>query len=68
MKPTVISIKQTNTLGTTGNLQVQYVVQFSVGPHGPFTITVPADQFTAANVQAEMNKIAAEVAQLAPAS
>jgi len=39
-------------------------VDYMVGTHGPFTLSIPAEQFTAARVKEEMDKIAATINQL----
>jgi hypothetical protein len=61
MKPKVIKITQTTAFSANGQAQPSYLVQFNVGDQGPFTVQIPGDQFNAQNVQAAMDKFAAEV-------
>ena len=65
-KPVITQIAPANTIDFQGNVVRQMRVTFTVGTHGPFDVTVPADQFTAVAVQAEMQKIADTVNQLTP--
>lgn len=62
--PAVQRVTSTSTIGASGAIVPAYVVTFTVGIDGPFTLTVPADQFTAAHVQQQMQAVAAELAQL----
>lgn len=63
-KPKVTVIREQNTFNTAGTLQKSYIVSFDVGTHGPFTVTVPGDQFNAANVQKRMQEVADQINQL----
>lgn len=64
LKPVFQRVQQLNTLQTDGSLQKNYVITFMVGTQGPFTETIPGNEFNAANVQAAMQKIADEINQL----
>jgi hypothetical protein len=47
-----------------GNIERDVRVEFTIGPHGPFTLTLPRAEFTADRVKQEMAKLAAEISQL----
>jgi hypothetical protein len=64
MKPIITRVTQTAVATPTGVLGFAYNVQFTVGPHGPFTIQIPESQFTAAEVNKRVNTFAAELSQL----
>lgn len=64
LKPTVTRVQQVTSFNPTGQATNSYVVTYSVGEHGPFTITIPADQFTPATVKAEMDRTVATIQQL----
>lgn len=68
MKPQITRITQGTTLSSTGQPLTTYNVQFSVGTHGPFTIQIPATEFTAEQVQKRVNDFAATLTAIAPAS
>ena len=44
----------------------EYLGAFTVGDQGPFTITIPGDQFSAAAVQKAMQAVADEINKLVP--
>lgn len=62
--PKVLQVSQLATLDAAGKVQQSYVVRYMVGDHGPFTLNIPVDQFSAARVAEEMQKFAAEIAAL----
>lgn len=64
MKPLVTKITQTNFVDPAGNIQLGYAVVFTVGTQGPFTITVPQDKFSAAEVNRRTQDFATELAQI----
>lgn len=63
-KPIAQRIYQSTTQSATGQLVASYTVQFVVGPHGPFTIEIPASEFSAEAVQKRMADFAAQVNQI----
>ena len=63
-KPRVVQVGQVTTTDSTGKLAQQFSIRFMVGPHGPFTVTVPAADFSAASVSAAMQKVADTIAEL----
>lgn len=64
MKPLVSKITQTNFIDAKGNVTSGFAVVFMVGPHGPFTIDIAQDQFSAAEVLRQTNAFASELAQI----
>jgi len=69
MKPyTIARITQSSAIGPNNTLIPSYVVQFSVGTHGPFTMTFSQADFTVPNVQKALTDFATQLATLAPAS
>ena len=52
------------TISPAGAIIPAYTVTFAVGPDGPFTLTIPASEFTAAAVQQKIAAFAAELGQL----
>jgi hypothetical protein len=57
-EPKVNKVTQSVAFSPTGALQSSYIVNFSVGAHGPFQAQIPAGEFTADRVVAEMKKTA----------
>lgn len=68
MKPQLVRITQSSNFTADGKLNTVYVVQFSVGNHGPFTVQVPRETFNAATVEAAMHAVADEINKLTPAT
>lgn len=62
--PTLQHVTQTNVFETNGTIQRTFVVTFTVGPHGPFTIQIPANDFNAQHVKEAMQKVATEIDQI----
>lgn len=65
MKPTVTRVTQTSNIGIDGKVIAQFAVTFTVGSHGPFTLTFPPAEFTPANVRAALDTFAQNVTQIA---
>lgn len=65
--PMVQRVQQQTTFDSNNRPVTTYAVTFMVGEHGPFVISVPDSEFTAAKVQQKLATFAAEVNQLAPA-
>jgi hypothetical protein len=63
LKPVVTRVTQDFRLTATGAERIVRV-EYMVGADGPFSFSLPDTEFTAARVQEEMNKRAAELAQL----
>ena len=68
MKPTLNRITQTIQTTPNGQIVSVYQVNFSVGEHGPFTIQIPQSEFSAANVQAAMQKVTDQINAIAAGS
>jgi hypothetical protein len=67
-QPTVGRIQQTVTFTNTGQPQISYVISFTVGEHGPFTLTIPQAEFSATEVMKRIDELAAKLAAItAPA-
>lgn len=64
--PVVNFIRELITTTPEGKLTRTYVVNYTVGSDGPFTIQVPQEQFTAKNIKAKMDEFAAKIAELKP--
>jgi hypothetical protein len=63
LKPVVTRVAQDFRLTPTG-MERQIRIEYMVGQDGPFSFTLPEAEFTAVKVQEEINKRAAELAQL----
>ena len=63
LKATVRCVVQDVRLTATGFDRLMRV-EYMVGTDGPFSFTIPEAQFTAAKVQEELNKRAAELSKL----
>ena len=61
MQPTVITIKQANILNPDGTFTRTFVVDFTVGTHGPFTVQLDGAAFTTDNVKKAMQEVADKV-------
>lgn len=57
----VTKVLQTSITQPNGTQLTSYNVSFTIGKHGPFTIQVPAAQFTAAHVQQQLADFAATI-------
>lgn len=64
MKPLVTKITQTSIVGANGAIVAGFNVAFMVGTQGPFSLQIPADQFTAAEVNKRLAAFVAELAQI----
>ena len=64
LKAQVTRVLDAPVLLPTGGIERRIRVDYTVGPHGPFSLTMPAAQFTAAAVKTEMEKVAAEIRNL----
>jgi hypothetical protein len=64
VKAQVVRVLQAPVLLPTGQLDQQVRVDYTVGAHGPFSLTLKAAEFTAQRVQQEMEKVAAEIRKL----
>jgi len=65
LTPKVTGVAEVVTLTPQGTVLPQVRVTFTVGAHGPFTVTLPRDGFTAAAVRTEMEKLAGPLRELA---
>jgi hypothetical protein len=64
LNPKVTGVQEVVTLTGQGAVLPQVRVTFTVGAHGPFTITLPRAEFSAAAVRAEMEKLAVPLREL----
>jgi hypothetical protein len=64
LKAQVTKVLDAPVLLPTGVIERKIRVDYMVGVHGPFSITVPAEQFTAAAVKQEMDKTVAQLRAL----
>lgn len=64
LAPKVTRVRASPQLLPDGAVQSRMLVEYMVGTHGPFTLTLLAAEFTAARAQQEMEKVAAEIRQL----
>lgn len=60
----IISVTQSASLDSQGNVVPQVIVSYKIGGHGPFTAAFPAASFSAAAAQQVINQRAAEINQL----
>jgi hypothetical protein len=58
LEPKLNKVTQAVSFSPAGALQSTYIVNFSVGDHGPFQAQIAASDFTADNVVAAMKKTA----------
>lgn len=65
LKAQVTRVLQAPVLLPTGIVDNRVRVDYTVGTHGPFTLSLPAAEFTAARVNTEMEKMAVEIRNLA---
>jgi len=68
LQATVLKVYQDSFIDQTGNVQNLTRVQFTVGRHGPFTVSLPSSTFTAAAAQALMQPTVDAVNALVPQS
>jgi hypothetical protein len=61
LKATIQRVTQDTTVSATGAVVYLMRVQFMVGDHGPFQITLPADGFTADAARAGMQATADQI-------
>ena len=57
-KPVVTRIQQQTNFNSTGQPLVSYVVTFTTGDHGPFTVEIPAADFYPAEVLKRVDDLA----------
>jgi len=62
--PTVTRVTQDQTLDATGKVVTFMRVIYMVGDHGPFMLSIPAVEFSAAGAQALMQATADEISKL----
>jgi hypothetical protein len=60
----VVRVRPDPSLLPTGTLERRTTVEFMIGADGPFDVTIPDSEFTAARVQQEMEKKAAEIRKI----
>jgi len=65
LKAQVTRVFESPLLLPTGGVEQRIRVDYMVGTHGPFSITLPAAEFSAARVKTEMEKTAGEIRTLA---
>lgn len=62
--PRVTLVKQATVQQIDGRLTVAYNVTFNVGVHGPFTIQIPGERFSADELLKRVNEFAAELEKI----
>jgi hypothetical protein len=62
----VQKVTENSIVSPAGEVQRNVQVQYSVGPHGPFFITMPAASFTAAAAKTAMQSRVDEINALVP--
>jgi hypothetical protein len=60
-KPVVARVTQSALPTQNGRITTSFAVQFNVGPHGPFTQQIAAEEFTADKVKAMLESFAATI-------
>jgi hypothetical protein len=64
LTPKIIRVTQTTQLDTLGKAVYFMRIQYNVDTHGPFTLDIPAAEFTAARATQEMQKVAQQLSAL----
>jgi len=64
LKAQIVRVYENPLLLPTGGLERRIRVDYTVGTHGPFSLILPAAQFTAAAAKVEMEKTVAEIRNL----
>jgi hypothetical protein len=64
LKPAVTRVTNLPRLLPTGEVEGRVQIQYTIGPHGPFTLNLAEKDFTAEKVNAEMNAKAKVLAAL----
>lgn len=62
--PKVTMVKQNTTFTATGDVVRTFLVTYTIGDHGPFSLTVPAAEFKAPHVRELMQATADTIGQL----
>jgi hypothetical protein len=62
--PLIGRIQQTTAFSSTGQPIVSYVVSFTIGEQGPFSITIPQGEFDAAEVLKRVDAFATTIAAI----
>ncbi len=65
LSPKVTRVRQGIILNPDGSATQQVTVDYTIGQHGPFQVTMPKSDFTADKAKAEMQKMANELRGLA---
>ena len=65
LKAQIVRVLENPVLLPTGGVERNIRVDYTVGTHGPFSLTLPAAEFSAVRVKAEMDKMVAEIRTLA---
>jgi len=65
LKAQVIRVYENPLLLPTGGIERRMRVDYMVGTHGPFAVTLPTSDFSAARAQQEIDKTVAEIRKLA---
>ena len=65
MEVEIIKIQELSIFTAAGILKAQIQISFNVGPHGPFTIVIPKEEFDNTRATREIEKIKREVEAVA---
>lgn len=60
----VTRVTENITIGANGQQSRSYLIQFTVGSNGPFTVTIPQDQFNPDAVKKAMQAVADTISKL----
>jgi len=68
--PEQLTVKVTRVFASplvtpTGGIEARTSIEYMVGPHGPFLVTLPDTEFSAARARQEMENKAREIRALA---
>lgn len=64
LEPKVTRVTETSSFDSTGNRLQTFLVNFTVGDHGPFSVVVPAAQFNPDEVKKKMAEVADTINKL----
>lgn len=64
LKAQIVRVVENPLLLPTGGIERRIRVDYTVGSHGPFSLTLTAAEFSAARVKQDMDKMVAEIRTL----
>lgn len=60
----IVQVREDPLLNRVGGVTARYRISYLIGEHGPYTITMPVEGFTADKAKAEIEKAAAPIRAL----